>query len=375
MPAPFIERRPMYLTASNLVYYLISRGIVTANSVVDGDLTVVEAGRRNRNFKVLRQRSPGLFVKQIKNPTAESILTHRREAAFYEMVRSRPSFAVFAQFIPQLRDYNPATHALVVNLMPDAENLTEYHMRLNQFPERVGEMIGRALGISHAQVSWILNEPTSLAIFPRQVPWILTLDPKNLTSLSDLGPAGQQLAAILEQQPDLVSHVCSLRNEWRYDALMHGDMKWDNCLIGQNADGETDFRVIDWELADVGDASWDLGSIITSYIAYWVFTIPAQPHTEELLAPVRATHANMRLSLRALWRTYTTTRGFDPTVAKTYLERCLRFAAARLVLAVFEYLYSFPQITHSVLALLQMSRIIFESPSNITREWFELSEA
>ena len=365
----------MYLTASNLVYYLISRGIVTADSVVDGDLTVVEAGRRNRNFKVLRDKSPGLFVKQIKNPTPESIMTHHREAAFYEMVRSRPSFAVFAQFIPTLRDYNPVTHSLIVNLMPDAENLSEYHMRLNQYPARVGEMIGHTLGISHSQVGWIVNEPVSLAIFPRQMPWILTLDPKNLNPLADLGLPGKQLAALLEQQPDLASHVCSLRDEWRFDALVHGDMKWDNCLIGQNGDGETDFRIIDWELADVGDASWDIGSIITSYIAYWLFTIPAQAQTEETLAPIRAAQAGMRVSLGALWRAYTTTRGFDPAFARTYLERCFRYAAARLVLAAFEFLFSFQQVTHNVLAMLQMSRNLFESPANAAREWFELSEA
>jgi hypothetical protein len=365
----------MYLTASNLVYYLISRGVVTADSVVDGDLTIVEAGRRNRNFKVLRDKSPGLFVKQIKNAAPESIATHRREAAFYEMVCSRPCFAVFAQSIPTLRDYNPLTHSLIVDLIPNAESLAEYHMRLNQYPEQVGGMLGRALGISHAQVGWVMNEPAHLAIFPRQMPWMFTLDPKTLYPLTELGLAGKQMAAILEQQPDLVAHLCTLRNEWRFDALVHGDMKWDNCLISQNGDGETDFRVVDWELADVGDASWDIGSLITSYIAYWLFTIPAGVQTEETLAPIRATQASMRPPLRAFWQTYISTRGFDAALARTYLERCLRFAGARLVLAVFEFLFTYQQITPNALTMLQMSRSLFESPSNGVREWFELSEA
>ena len=52
----------MYLTATNLANYLINRDIITAASVVDGDLAVVEAGRRNRNFKVIRRSNPSLFV-------------------------------------------------------------------------------------------------------------------------------------------------------------------------------------------------------------------------------------------------------------------------------------------------------------------------
>jgi hypothetical protein len=37
----------MYLTADNLAHYLISSGLISATSVVDGDYTVVETGRRN----------------------------------------------------------------------------------------------------------------------------------------------------------------------------------------------------------------------------------------------------------------------------------------------------------------------------------------
>jgi hypothetical protein len=365
----------MYLTASNLAYYLMSRGLATAESIVDGDFTVIEAGRRNRNFKVLRQNSPSLFVKQIKDGSPEIVATHRREAAFYEMVRSRPAFSVLAQLIPRLQDYNPLTHSLVVTLVPEAENLTEHHTRLKDFPERVGEMMGRALGIYHAQIGWILNEPTSLAIFPRQLPWIFMLDPQTLYPLTMMGQPGMELAGILQRQPDLIGYIHGVRNEWKLDALIHGDMKWDNCLIAQNAEGQAAFHVVDWELADVGDASWDIASMITSYLVYGLFTIPLHLQGEEALAAFRATQAGMQASLRAFWQNYAVVRGFPSVSVRSYLERCLRFCAARLVIAAFEAIFNLRQVTANTLTMLQMSRTIFQSPSNAARELFGLSGA
>ena len=45
----------MLLTSTNIVHYLLERGLVSAEQVVDGDYMVVEAPRRNRNFKVMKR--------------------------------------------------------------------------------------------------------------------------------------------------------------------------------------------------------------------------------------------------------------------------------------------------------------------------------
>ena len=112
---------PVYLTASNLAHYLIGRGLVTANSVVEGDFVVVEAGRRNRNFKLVREDRPGLFIKQVSNASDLALVaTVQREAGFYGMVRSRPAFASLARIMPKLVDYDPSTCCLLVELMPGA---------------------------------------------------------------------------------------------------------------------------------------------------------------------------------------------------------------------------------------------------------------
>jgi hypothetical protein len=47
----------MTLTAPTLVHYLLGRGLLTRRSIVDGDLTVIDVSRRNRNFKLPKERA------------------------------------------------------------------------------------------------------------------------------------------------------------------------------------------------------------------------------------------------------------------------------------------------------------------------------
>ena len=136
----------MYLTATNLASYLIGRGLVDANSVVDGDFVVIEAGRRNRNFKVLRGKRPGLFVKQISNTASwEPIITLQREAAFYTALSTRRDFGALASLTQDLIDYNPANFSLIIGLVPNGESLADYHYRLGTYPTEIGEITGRSL--------------------------------------------------------------------------------------------------------------------------------------------------------------------------------------------------------------------------------------
>lgn len=353
----------MYLTIPNIVPYLIGRGLTTPKAVVDGDLTVIEAGRRNRNFKVLSKSSRSLFLKQVKTTAPDALMTLQREAAFYQLIRDRPAFAPLAAWIPPLVDYNPANFSLVVELLPDAENFTEYHTRTNGYPEYFGELIGRSLALCHSLLPQLLTDPSNLSVFPRQVPWVMTFDPATMAPLTQLGPLGTQLAAVLRQSPDFLQRLLAVRYEWRFDSLVHGDVKWDNYLVATR-DETHHFRIIDWELVDIGDAAWDIASILGSYLGYGIMLTPDQG--EEPTAVFERSRPKldaMRPALARFWTTYTAARGIDARSGRVYLERCLRFTAARLVLAVFEYLYNATQLNSNALALLGVGQSILFNPS------------
>jgi hypothetical protein len=71
----------MLLNTDSVVHYALQKGFLTLDSIVDGDLTVVEAHRRNRNFKLMQRHNAGLFVKQVQQLEPQAMTTLRRESA------------------------------------------------------------------------------------------------------------------------------------------------------------------------------------------------------------------------------------------------------------------------------------------------------
>jgi aminoglycoside phosphotransferase (APT) family kinase protein len=65
--------------------------------------------------------------------------------------------------------------------------------------------------------------------------------------------------------PALVTGVRAARALWRPLALVHADLKHDNVLVEPGIDGIR-VRVLDWEMARVGDPAWDLAALTARLI-------------------------------------------------------------------------------------------------------------
>jgi thiamine kinase-like enzyme len=182
------------------------------------------------------------------------------------------------------------------------------------------------------------------------------------------------LIAALQQLPALLQCLLALRYQWQYDALIHGDMKWDNLVIGEGAKQEPELHIIDWELVDIGDAAWDVGSVFASYLVDWLLSLNAPDQQVSLDLGIKARNrlVQMQPALRKFWAAYISTRRLEAAVARQYLEKCLRFTAARLVLAVFEFLYGSPQMTAALLSMLQASQNILLNPTQAASELLAL---
>lgn len=301
-----LASRVVFLTASNLAYYLLARGSVTPHSLVDGDFLVAEAGRRNRNYKVILGEHPGLFVKQVQTDETQAISTLEREAACYRMAQSNPKFAPLLQLMPRLIDYDSSRHILIVELLPDGENLTEYHTRMQAFPEEIGQMLGRGLGAYHSEAGRMFGGTQQDNVFPRQAPWILSIHRSNEAWYASLSEGNKELIGVVRQQPALMRHLDELQSEWRFEGLLHGDMKWDNCLVFNDGDNQLKLRIVDWELADLGDPLWDTGAVFLSYLTFWIYSMPivAESTPRSFVPGAAYKLESLQPAMRAFWQAY-----------------------------------------------------------------------
>ena len=360
----------MHLTAANLAHFLLGRGLAGADAVVAGDLTILDSSRRNRNFKVIRSAGPSLFVKQMREMQADAMLTLKLEAACYELARDDPALS---RLMPRLIRYEASRHVLIIELLPDAESLAEYHARHKTFPAEIGRLLGEGLGLYHAHAGALLDSKELQALFARQVPVILKLESGGHTALGQFGRIGPALSALLQQHQEFQTLLDALGAEWHFDSLIHGDMKWDNVLVFPAPDG-LDFRIVDWEMADFGDAAWDVGAVLQSFLTLWIQSmpiasgLPPDAYVGMAAQPLEA----MRPVLRTFWEAYATTRGFSEDQRKLELERCMRFGAARLVLAAAEQRLYAPQLDPAAAALLQVSLNVLKDPARAVRELLDV---
>jgi aminoglycoside phosphotransferase (APT) family kinase protein len=360
----------MYLTASNLAFHLMARGIITARSVVGGDFTLVEIGRRNRNFKVYRKTAPGLFVKQIKTSEAQAVLTLQREAMLYRRVKENPALKPLAPLMPELVDYDPTRYALVVSLLDNSESVSDLMRRTATIPEALASAGGRALATCHAQLPAALADEQLRPLLPAQMPWVLSLETMGYQVLENFGGIGPQLAAAIKQYPALQPGLSALRLSYKYDSLVHGDPKWDNFVItpregGGGAGEDFDLKIVDWELVDVGDAAWDLGMLFKDFLVTWLLAVPDPATGAPLMPGTRPPDEilkDVQQAARAFWGAYAATRGLAGDAARQLLYRSVQHTAARLIVAVLEYFQMVPQLTYHAYAMVQMSAQTIQNP-------------
>lgn len=353
----------MILGGSNIAHYLADRELIGLDSIVDGDFLVVTVPRRNQNFKVIRRGAPGFFLKQVRDGTPEGVATLKCEAICYQLAHSGPEFEALADLVPGFYCYDPQSNVLVLQLLPEGENLREHSDRTGGFLPDVARQVGSAFGRYHSLPLSRITE-SAASPFPTRKPWVLSFHSETFPP-GTMNPGAAQLHTILRSYPEYTRGLDELTEQWEVDALIHGDVKWDNCMVYPAEDGTgSRFKIVDWELATLGDACWDLGAILQSYLTSWVFSMPdtgASP-AAMLVQQARFTLDDMAPAIGAFWESYATARGLERGRARRLLERSMKYAAARMVQSVFEIAIYSAQLNPAAIRVLQLSYNILADP-------------
>lgn len=352
-------------TSQQLLFYLVDKGIVPLEAVVDGDIMIATDRSRHQCFAVMRKHGPSYFVKQIQDWQPLAAQTLEREANCYRLVNSNPALAPLKPLLPRFYTFDEVKKVLVLELLPDAENLGVFHRRCNEFPIQVAEQLGRALGTYHSSAIHPFHQNET---FPSRLPWILTFIQDGSASPYGLSNANSEMLGILAKYPEFSIGLARLRDSWKATTLIHGDMKWENCVVYPR-DAALDnltLNVIDWEIADLGDPLWDVGSVMQSYLHSWATSAASSmgdPNSVSTTATIREVSIGaMRPALHAFWRAYSSAMRFSPSEERHALVASLIYAAARLLQTTFEHLVSAPSMNPIHVSILQLSSNIMRKP-------------
>lgn len=362
----------MFLTATNLVHFLIAKKLVQAATVVEGNFSVQELGRRNRNFQVNLGFSSGLFVKQSKASDALSLATFKREMDSYAIAQQIPAWHTLLAPLKHL-DYD--RHSIVLDLIADGESLTQYHWRIRRFSPLIAEKLAHALAQFHANVKLADLNAEQLSQYPRKTLWIL-----DLNELPNSASGGaRQMLRFMQQHSAFRDGMQALKQNWKFDCLVHGDMKWDNCLVHPDATQQPRLTLIDWELIDVGDAHWDVAGLMHSFFVFWIESelrradLSGVNNIADLLDRENEGQTGLRQSLWAFWRAYQ--RGMGCSERDHHaLVRVFGFVSARLVLTCYEGVCQAKEMSLPMSLILQLAGEIFREPERFVQHWLLQTE-
>ncbi|MDQ6612471.1 MAG: aminoglycoside phosphotransferase family protein [Gemmatimonadota bacterium] len=351
----------MYLTSQNVAFYLAGRGLIPFHSMVNDTLTVVEAPRRNRNFKVMRGTQPGFFVKQVASFEPLAMETHRRDGRCYWLANNHAEFTALLPLLPAFHTFDVAQSILVTALLDGAETLHQLHLQTGTFPTDVAVLLANALAHFHVAFRGLPASAASVA-FPRMHPWALTTGDPALFPSAMQTPTGRVFLDIMRAR-GVEQALTVERQRWRVETLVHGDLKWDNVLLTPvTASAAGALRIVDWEIADVGDPAWDIAAIFQAYLAHWLFS---RTPGNESIPESDVQFSAMQPAMRAFWSAYVIASGtINPA---ELLDRSVAFAAARLVQTAYESLYQAPSVTAHALSFLDLAERLLTARTNAPR--------
>lgn len=356
------------LNQYEVVSYLLQHKLLSPAQVVAGDLKVADVSRRHRNYKITSSLGAGYVLKQ--GVGQDRIAAIGREAATYQFLDS--GIKGLSRYLPRFCAYDAEERVLILELVDGAQNLREYHLHHGYFPISLARILGNALATLHSLAVTGKNGKEDGRRAARQPPWVFSVHRPMIKFLQECSSANLQLIQIVQQFPVFCDQLDALREEWRTEALIHGDIRWDNCIVfGKSSSArKSRLKIVDWELAGVGDPCWDVASVFNDYLSFWLLSIPVTGELppDRFLELARYPLEKMHPALHAFWLAYVQQMNLDVATADRWLLRTGRYVAARLVQTAFEETQMTIQLTGNIVCMLQLSLNILQRPHEATAQ-------
>jgi aminoglycoside phosphotransferase len=350
------------LGQSDIAHYLLSLGVVKPRAIVDEDLTIIDASRRNVVFLAATRAGPTYVVKQAGARTAPT-LAH--EAAVLRALADVPELA---GHVPTVVLHEQEAARLVLSTPAGARDWSDHH-GAGRYPRIPARILGRALAAVHRlPVERVEELPSGVDRM-----WGLSLPEPSHELLLDLSAGAQDLVSRLQASRDLCDRLSELRDADADGAFVHGDVRWENCLALAAPDSRRRTRVllVDWELAGPGTAGFDVGSVLAEYLRSWVGSIPIVTPDDPGRLVGRAAHPLQRMqpAMQAFWSAYRLARPRRPT-----LRRVIELAAVRVLQTAVESAQGLAAPTAHVMTLVQLADNMLRDPDDAALSLLGLRE-
>jgi tRNA A-37 threonylcarbamoyl transferase component Bud32 len=342
------------LSRRDALQHLLRLGLLSPSDLVTQDIRGSEYIGRNHLVRIERTGAPCYIVKQPRDANAPDAGTMWTEAAIFWLTVHNSDFAVLAPWLPKYYHYDEPNKLLTIELVTASDSLMAKQMANATLQPRLLHDVGRAFGTLHGPASKVLHEERVRRLFRSGIAWVLTLG-QPYSSYQPGTAAAQSILAAVVQRPDAVAALSHARADWRDAHIVHGDAKAANVLILDNGE----IRVIDWEIAALGDGLWDIAGMVHSLLT---------PNPVGQPEPLVSAQLRAHAQIDALWSGYIEACEPPTHLADPRLS-LLRLAGARIIQTCLENTQFTNQIYPHVAAMLQVGLELLTQPQASRERW------
>jgi thiamine kinase-like enzyme len=310
-----------------------------------------------------------LFVKQM-GTDAVSAGQFQREINAYALFKNNDEYEALANLVPDLLDYDDENNIIITRLLPEAKNLSEYYMLTKNFDINLAKEQAHILSACHIMP----DTKTDTSGFPKILPWVFRLNQFKAGDFFVGNEASTNIIQLIKDNNVLQNSLIDLAASWQYTHLIHGDIKWINFLATTNNENKLTQKLIDWELADMGDPLWDVAGLLQSYISIWLLGFDNNnPYSNEL--PDNMKPFDMRKlqpSAQALLKEYMTLQQYPEEYHSYFYDRVMRLTAARIIQTSVEGTTYHSKIEANYMRCIQLAFNIMKDPMAALDELFNI---
>jgi thiamine kinase-like enzyme len=351
----------MRLSAKDIHHYLLDKGFIDARSLVDGDYAVHQSQTRNAIFRIVRRKQKSLFVKQLIAFEPNNTYALQKDATCLWLIKNEAVFQDLAGHVPEYFGFDPERQVLVTEYIPEARNLEEYSQSYGTVSDGILTGLAKILAGYHFPLNDAVRNSRPAQFFPKQIPWALSLGDLNITPQTLQFMHSQVPSPVLNTvigNPEFQRVMAGIKDRWESTSLIHGDIKWMNLLVSE-ADGAERVRIIDWEIADIGDPLWDVAGLYQGLIMNAMAYGP-RASAEIKLVPALALDdlTDVWPKMRTFWQAYVASAAPGRTLAAAELEKAVQYTGVRLVQTAMEHNMMAPDLQPRAVKILQASYLL-----------------
>lgn len=367
------NQQTMLLSGFNLVHYLLDKGFITYDTFMNEPFFIHMASSRNMGFVVNREGSESLFVKQVRAFDKERTETLRTEATCYWLANHEEEYANLKKFLPRFRHYDYLNHILIIDWLKDSQDLQQFYSQNRVFPPEIARQLASLLASYHKDIFRTIEKGQSKQLFRNAIPGAFLMFGNQLPYMQPRNKAEEEMQQLIRQEDHFTEAIASLQASYEFSSLIHGDIKPNNFLINRDCleTGHFDLRLIDWELADLGDPCWDVAALFQGYLLLWVLSVGAKEQATERPNAFQGVELEeMQPSIQEFWVAYCDQMKFEEEEVEARLIKATRYCGVKLLHSCYESAVHAQQLSPDNARMLQLSFNMLQNPMDATDTLF-----